>query len=231
MTQTATRPPLVRGEWFPMSWEEFLDWAPDGVQAEWVDGRGMIHVTTSERHVGVLLLLTRMVASYVDLFGLGRVFAPPFLMRPAGRPSGREPDLMVVLNAHLNRVRRLWLEGPADFVVEGLSESSAEIDLVEKLTEYGAGGVPEYLALETREGRDDTTLYRLDGDRVLRPVAPDPQGRLHSLVLPGFWFDPAWFRQDPLSDHHDLLYAIAGRDYDEWLAAKRRAWLAAQGGE
>jgi hypothetical protein len=76
MVQPATLPPLIRGEWVPMSWEEFLDWAPDGAQTEWVDGRGMIRVTTSERHVGVLLLLTRLVATYFDLFGLGWVFAP-----------------------------------------------------------------------------------------------------------------------------------------------------------
>jgi Uma2 family endonuclease len=214
-----------------MSWDEFLDWVPDGAHAEWVEGRGMIRVTTSERHVGVLLLLTRLVATYVDLFRLGRVFAPPFLMRLPSRPSGREPDLLVVLHENLHRVRRLWLEGPADFVVEGLSETSAEIDLGEKLREYGDAGVPEYLALETRDEQNDTMLYRLDADRVLRPVPPDERGRFHSEVLPGFWIDPAWFRQDPLPDHHDLLYAIAGSTYDEWLAAKRRTWLAGQGTE
>ena len=217
MVQQATRPPLIRGEWVSMSWDEFLDWVPDGAHAEWVDGRGMIRVTTSERHVGVLLLLTRLVAIYVDLFGLGRVFAPPFLMRLTSRPSGREPDLLVVLNENLNRVRRLWLEGPADFVVEGLSESSAEIDLGEKLREYGEAGIPEYLELETREGRDDTTLYRLDADRVLRPIAPDEQGRLFSAVLPGFWIDPAWFRQDPLPRPDHLMLEIAPDAYRQYL--------------
>jgi Uma2 family endonuclease len=152
-------------------------------------------------------------------------------MRLGGRPSGRETDLMVVLDRHLHHVRRLWLEGPADFVVEGISESCAEIDLVEKLGEYGAAGVPEYLAVETREGRDDTSLYRLDDSGVLRPVTPDERGRLSSMVMPGFWLDPAWFRQDPLSDPDDLLYAIAGRAYDEWLAVKRRRWMAAQEGK
>jgi hypothetical protein len=49
--------------------------------------------------------------------------------------------------------------------------------------------------------------------------------------LPGFWLDPNWFWQDSLPDAEDAMFAIAGRAYDEWLAAKRRAWLADRAGK
>src|SRR5215212_7124935 len=107
MVQPTTLPPQVRGEWIPMTYEEFLAWS-EGMHAEWVDGEGIIFVTSSERHVRFLLLFTNLLSAYVNLFQLGRVIPAPFQMRLDARPSGREPDLMVVLNAHLHRVRRYW---------------------------------------------------------------------------------------------------------------------------
>jgi Uma2 family endonuclease len=209
MVQPTTLPPLVRGEWVPMTYEEFLEWIPDGLQGEWVDGRGMIFVTSGERHVRRSRLLVNLLSAFVEIFKLGEVFPAPFQMRLDVRPSGREPDLMVVLTAQLDRVRRYWLEGPADFVVEFVSEHTAENDLRDKLGEYEAAGVPEYLAIETREGRDGVWFHRLDENGRYQVVAPDPEGRYHSVVLPGFWFDPAWFRQDPLPNPLALLRRIA----------------------
>ncbi len=209
MVQPATRPPLVRGEWFPMSYDEFLEWLPDGLLGEWVDGKGMILVTSSERHVRFLLLFANLLSAYVDLFQIGRVLQAPFQMRLEFRPSGREPDLMVVLSPHLDRIRRLWLEGPADLIMEFVSEHTADNDLRIKLREFETAGVPEYLAIETREGRHGTWFYRLDDSGKLRLVEPDDQGRLHSEVIPGFWFDPAWLTEEPLPNALTLLRRIS----------------------
>jgi Uma2 family endonuclease len=209
MVQPTTIPRLVRGEWVPMTYEEFLAWIPDGLQGEWVDGKGMIFVTSSERHVRFLLLFTNLLSAYIDLFQLGRVIPAPFQMRLEGRPSGREPDLMVVLTRHLDRVRRYWLDGPADFVMEFVSEHTAQNDLRDKVREYEAAGVPEYVAVETREGRDGVLFLRLDPHGHLQEVQADEQGRLHSRVLPGFWFDPAWLLEEPLPTALTLLRRIS----------------------
>jgi Uma2 family endonuclease len=214
MVQPATLPPLVRGEWVPMSYETFLEWAPEGLQGEWVDGKGMIFVTSSERHVRFLLLFTNLLSAFVDAFQLGRVIPAPFQMRLGVRPSGREPDLMVVLTKNLDRVRRYWLEGPADFVIEFVSEHTADNDLRVKVGEFEAARVPEYVAVETREGRDGVYFYRLDEGGRLRTVEPDRDGRLHSTVLPGFWFDPRWLMEDPLPTALALLRRISP---EAWL--------------
>ncbi len=42
MVQSSTLPPLVRGKWYPMTYEEFLAWAPDGLRTEWTDGEELV---------------------------------------------------------------------------------------------------------------------------------------------------------------------------------------------
>ena len=203
-----------------MSYEAFLAWVPDGVQAEWVDGEAII-LTTSERHVRLSRLLVNVLSSFLAMFKLGEVFAAPFQMRVRPDGPGREPDVLVLLAPHLDRVKRLWIEGPADVVVELVSNESVATDRVVKLREYEAAGVPEYLILDAREGRFGLELYRLDDQGRYQLVPPDAEGRVHSGVLPGFWLDPRWFEQDPLPDAEDLLLEIVGDAYEAWIDAKR----------
>ncbi len=51
MAQPSTLPPPVRGQAFPMTWEEFLIWSPDEGQSEWIAGEGIAYGSNSERHV------------------------------------------------------------------------------------------------------------------------------------------------------------------------------------
>lgn len=219
MAQPPTLPPLVRGQWLPMTYEEFLAWKPDGLQGEWVDGKGIIFVTTSERHVRVQRLLVNLLTTFLNVFGLGEVFAAPFQMRLQSGASGREPDVMVVRREHLDRVQRHWLDGPADLVVELMSEESASIDRRDKYFEYERAGIPEYLLVDTRVGRRGFECYRLSAGGVYDAVVPDAQGRYHSQVLPGFWLDPNWLWQDPLPRPEELLLQIAPDAYRRYLRA------------
>ena len=223
MVHARTLPLLVRGEWIPMTWEEFLDWSPDEGQSEWVDGRGIAYVSNSDRHVQLVVFLTQFLGVYVRVFAVGQLYVEQMLMRLPSRPSGRMPDAFVVGQADKDRVREYWFEGPALLAVEILSEDSADRDLREKRDEYARGGVREYLILDARPDLDEFTYLRLDADGRYQAIEPDAQGRYHSAVLPGFWLDPDWFRQDPLPDIEDLMLAMAPEAYEAWLIAKIRA--------
>lgn len=205
-----------------MTFEEFLAWVPDGKQAEWVDGEVFI-LTTSARHVRLSRLLVNLLSSFVALFDLGEVFPAPFLMRATPDGPGWEPDILVLLKANLDRVKRLGIEGPADVVVEFLSDETATTDQVRKYREYEAAGVAEYVVIDAREGRHGFAFHRLDGQGHYAPVTPDAEGRYRSAILPGLWLDPDWFRQDPLPPAEDLLLQIAPDAYLDWITAKLRA--------
>jgi Uma2 family endonuclease len=214
-----------------MTYEEFLAWAPDGLRTEWTDGEGIIYVSNSDRHQALILLVVSTLDAFVKLFGLGRVSMAPYPAKLWPDGPHREPDVMFVAAARLDQWTHQRYHGAPDFVFEALSEETAAEDRGRKRRELETAGTHEYLMMDARPNRFDFVFLRLDTGGRYEDVKPDDQGHYHSEVLPGFWLNPEWFRGDPLPDHHDLLYAIAGHAYDEWLAAKRRAWLADRAGE
>jgi len=203
-----------------MSFEEFVRWVPDGVQAEWVDGEVII-LTVSLRHAELSILLASFLKSFVSMLGLGDAYHAPFLMRARAGGPGREPDIFVVLHEHRDRFKRIMIEGPVDVAVELLSEETARTDRVRKLREYEAAGVSEYLIVEAREGREGFWFHRLDAEGRYQPVQPDAASRYHSTLLPGLWLDPRWFAEDPLPSAERLLLEVAPEAYLERIAALR----------
>lgn len=55
-----------------------------------------------------------------------------------------QPDVLVVLNEHLDRVTKSGVMGAPDLVVEIASPATARIDLSDKLHAYASAGVAEY---------------------------------------------------------------------------------------
>ncbi|MEA2583197.1 MAG: hypothetical protein QOF33_1282 [Thermomicrobiales bacterium] len=218
MVHSATLPPLVRGTWYPMSWEKFLEWSPDEGQAEWIDGKGIAYVSNSARHMRMLGFLAELFRVYVRVLDLGEVFFDSMLLRLPTRPPGRMPDIFIIGRSDQERLRDQWFEGPALLVVEFVSDESVQRDLIEKRDEYERAGVPEYLAIDTRLDRQGFTYLQLDHEGRYQPIKPDADGRYHSAALSGFWIDPAWFRQDPLPSVERLMVQIAPRAYRRYLA-------------
>jgi Uma2 family endonuclease len=86
------------------------------------------------------------------------------------------------------------LEGPADLVVEIVSESDPTLDYREKLPRYREAGIPEIWIVDrfrnevlretkTAEGYESETLS---------------SGRLSSAVVPGFFIEVSWLWEENL---------------------------------
>jgi Uma2 family endonuclease len=208
MVQQATLPPLVRGEWVPMSYEEFESWVPDGMHGEWWDGEGVVFVAPTKEHQEGAIFLTTLLGTFTRVFGLGEVIIAPYEMRlrEGARP---EPDVLFVAAAHADRWHDKRLMGGADFVGEFVSDWSVAHDRRRKFLAYQAAGIPEYLIVDRRTRPGQFDYYRLGSAGVYEPVVPDDRGRYHSAVLPGFWLDPDWFWQDPLPNPLAILRRIS----------------------
>ena len=127
-----------------------------------------------------------LLAGELGGHGTSRDLDGPVEMRT--RPgAARFPDAMVILGRSVHRLSWERLRGPADLVVEVVTEESARRDRVEKVAEYAASGVPEYWLVDQRPGWGTVDLLALGPDGRFEVVLPDGEGRLWSRVLPGLW--------------------------------------------
>ncbi len=189
--QPATAP-TVQGQRLRMSYEEFLAWADEDVHAEWVDGEVIVQMPPKDRINVLWLSCCSSWASSSSSFNLGATSSRS--LRDACTPDGpaREPDLIFIAREHLDRLSQERLSGPADLVVEVISDDSVARDRADKFYEYQEAGVREYWILDSRPGRERTDFYVLDEKGRYRPVPPDADGRYQSTVLPGFWLYVDW---------------------------------------
>jgi Uma2 family endonuclease len=193
-----------------MTFEEYLNWVDEDHRSEWVDGEAIVFMGATIRHLLLVGFFYNLLTNYLELRRAGLVFAERLDVRRVARGPIRQPDVAVVLNEHLDRLSRTELLGPADLIVEITSDESDDRDRHNKREEYAKLGVPEYWIVEGRDGLTGLECYELGLDRTYVRIEPDASGVVHSKVLPGFWFDPAWLDQEPLPAPIDLLRRIAG---------------------
>jgi Uma2 family endonuclease len=177
-----------------MTYEEFLDWHPESTFAEWVNGEAIVMAPPSLRHQDVIRFLSVLLSWFVESRDAGRIYFAPVQMRL--KVSGREPDILFVATEHQSRFRELYLDGPADLVVEVISPESRSRDRIEKFGEYQQAGIREYWLIDPV--RQETVFYALGEDGAYQPLPIGSDGVVHSRVLEGFWLDVKWLRQDPL---------------------------------
>lgn len=190
-----------------MTYQEFLAWADEDTLAEWVDGGVVMYSPASKQHQDIASFLSELLRFYVQLRDLGEVIQAPFQMK---LEHGREPDLLFVAREHLDRLKETYLDGPADLVVEIISEESIARDRGAKFYEYEQAGIPEYWLLDPE--REQAEFYQLSAQKRYRMIAPDAAGVYRSVVLPGFWLKVDWLWQEPLPHPLRVLGEIAGAD-------------------
>lgn len=195
MAQVVADPPSAPVQTGKMSYEQFLK-QYDGIHAEWVDGEVLEMPSVSINHQEVSGFLLRLIFDFVEQRRLGQVLFEKFQMRLPTRPSGREPDIIFVGNAHLPRLESSYLDGPGDLVVEVVSPESQERDRVPKFAEYQHDGVGEYWLIDP--ALQEALFFVLDDNGRFQSVTPDGEGIYHSVILPGLWLRVDWLWQRPL---------------------------------
>lgn len=153
---------------------------PEELEAcEIVDGQVVLTMSTTDPHRHVVVELGCDLTLWARAHG-ALVASQTFAVQTT-RTRRREPDLLVVLAEHRDRVTHDGMDGPPDIAVEVLSASTRRIDLVDKRAEYAELGVAEYWVVD------------LDAGEVRCAAPPDAPWRtlrrgdvLTSAVLPGF---------------------------------------------
>jgi Uma2 family endonuclease len=196
----------------PMRYDEFQTRIPEDTRAEWTNGEAILLMPPTIRHQDIVAFLLILLRLFVDMKRLGKALGAPCEMRLVAQDSAREPDILFVARANLARLTAQRLVGPADLVVEVVSDESAMRDRVEKWQEYQAAGIHEYWLVDPRPGKPIVEVWGLDDTGQYQPIAPSAGGILASRVLPGFWLDRTWLEAEELPNPLTCFAQIAGPD-------------------
>lgn len=210
-------------ERFRMTYEEFVAWAGEDIRAEWVNGEVIAYTPPDTAHQELVFFLATLLRLYTEMRGIGTVLIAPFEMRLRAVHTSREPDILFVAAHHARRLTRKRLEGPADVVIEVISDSTALIDKRDKFNEYCRAGVPEFWLIDPGEREQEFAAYHLTTSGVYERIPLDRAGCFHSEEIPGFWLDPAWLWRQPLPQPLRMLARMAPDLLREALAEEPEA--------
>lgn len=187
----------------PVSWEDFLAWAPETRRVEWVAGEIIEMPPSNIDDLDTSSFLLTFLMLYIQRHGLGRVFHAGAVVKLAQKPSGREPDLAFVRTEHVGRIEPTFINGPVDLAVEIVSPDSVTRDNREKLAEYQAAGIPEYWIIDPR--RKTARFYQLDADGHYQLGPIDADGIYTSQQVTGFRLRVSWLWQRPMPTIDEAL--------------------------
>jgi Uma2 family endonuclease len=191
-----------------MSYEDFLRWAGDDTRAEWVNGKVIVQMPTTDIHQLTLGFLYTLLTLFAHMFQRGLVFMAPYAVRL--EESLREPDILFVANENLEQISHQQLTGPADIIVEIISDDSVQRDRRDKFREYRQAGAREYWIIDPRPGKQRADFFRLTEACAYDLFGTEEDERVSSSVLPGFWLRPSWLWQAADLDPFPVFCEITG---------------------
>ncbi len=179
------RPTYAVAELFPREGE----WTEEDYLAldtnhiiELSDGNLEVAEMPTDLHQLILMRLVMTIFAWASRTKLGRVrfSALPVRLWPG---KIREPDLVFMATAHLNRItQKYW--GIPDLVAEIISPGNPDHDRVRKKQEYARAGIPEYWIVDPGEKTIEVYRLRTRQYRLDRTLGIDDT--LTSAQLPGF---------------------------------------------
>jgi Uma2 family endonuclease len=146
-----------------------------------------------------------LVADYLEEKELdGEVFGYRIAFR-LDEYNGSEPDLGFLKANRVHLIRRDYIDGPPDWVVEIVSSDSVERDYHKKRQQFEHAGVPEYWIIDPLT--EKVTCLWLGKDGKYRAIQPK-KGILACKAIPGFWLRTSWFWEKPLPGKKRVLAKI-----------------------
>jgi Uma2 family endonuclease len=148
---------------------------------ELLDGEFAMTPAPSPNHQTVVMNMGRILSTWLASRSIGKIFPAPCDVY-LGESDVVQPDLLVLLNEHLDREREDGIYGAPDLTIEVLSKSTGALDLTKKREIYRRAGVPEYWAVDPASR--SVTLYRLQEQSAPRTLLEE--ATMTSVLLPGF---------------------------------------------
>ena len=168
-----------QGSW---TYEDYAALPEDGRRYEIVNGVLVMAPAPSPEHQSITVRIAYYLFPHIDLAGIGKLFTAPVDV-DLGPKNVYQPDLVVVLDAHLDRVAEKKIIGAPDLVVEVASPSTAAYDRLTKYDVYARAGVTEYWIVKPT--RSTVEVLVLEHGEYPSLGVFSEQATLPSRVIPG----------------------------------------------
>jgi Uma2 family endonuclease len=168
-----------QGSW---TYEDYAALPDDGQRYEIVNGVLVMAPAPTPEHQSIAVRIAYYMFPHVDLAGIGRLLPSPIDVE-LGPKQVFQPDVVVILNAHLDRIAAKRIIGAPDLVVEVVSPGSGVMDRIAKYAVYAHAGIPEYWIVKP-ENRTVEVFVLEDGE-YRSPGIFTGQATLPSRVVPG----------------------------------------------
>ena len=178
---------VIPADWVPgppqgsWTYDDYAALPDDGIRYEIVNGVLVMTPAPSPEHQSISVRLTHYLFVHAELAGLGRVFAAPIDV-DLGSKNVFQPDVVVVLNEHLDKVQAKKIVGAPDLVVEIASPSTAVIDRLSKYDAYARAGIAEYWIVKPT--RRTVEVLVLEGGEYRSLGVFNGQQTLPSRIVP-----------------------------------------------
>jgi len=166
---------------YRLTYGDWLGYPDDGRLYELIEGELLMTPPPSTEHQRISRDLGYWLISHLREHDGGEVLSAPTGVKLSDEDV-LEPDLLVVLREHLDRIGHQVVEGPPDLVVEILSAGTAKRDLGPKRRAYKDAGVVEYWIVDPES--ESVEVLTLEHGRYQRFGLFRRSDVLRSQVLP-----------------------------------------------
>jgi Uma2 family endonuclease len=170
-----------QGQW---TFDDWLRLPDDGFRYELIQGELLMSPPPSVEHQNAVSSLLMAMRYHARKNKLGLVLTAPISVRLAEWDVVVQPDVLFVSASKRAIVKKNFIEGAPDLVVEVLSSSNWMIDRGRKQELYQPAGVTEYWVVDYRTHFID--VFVLESDEYIQRGHYSESDVARSEVLTGF---------------------------------------------
>ncbi len=173
--------PPPQGRW---TYEDYKRLPDDGWRYEVIEGELLMSPAPSTNHQDISANLEFAMMNFVREKKLGKILHAPTDVRLGELASPVQPDILFIRQERLNIIKKDWVEGAPDLIVEILSPSNWIDDRRTKYRVYAQAGVREYWIVDPDKRQIELFALRGSDYEILGRFGPGEQAA--SEILPGF---------------------------------------------
>lgn len=188
-------PDVVPADWVPgpqqgsWTYEEYAR-LKDGWMHEVSQGILITKPMPDTMHQRVCAISSAFFGRIIEDRQLGRIYSGPINVCLSEKEVF-QPDLVVVLHEHLDRVEEKRLVGPPDLVVEVTSPESWLHDRINKYMVYSKFGIPEYWFIDPQ--KQTIEIFVLENNSYISLGHFQGEQQISSRLIPEINTTPVHF--------------------------------------